>query len=507
MLFFALFCVLFTAIFNYTISLMAATYIVSDLGGSYDISTYGVSFFAIGNVLSVPLGRTLLPRLGAARLLFISLLLFTLFSWCCAASSTYPLFVLARFFLGFAIGPVYVLVFFLFGALQPPEKKGFFSGIIVLLFTTCPVLGACWGGWIAYEFHWRWIFYFNLPFLLLLSFYLHYRLTGFDKTKIPLIPFDGIGYTAFFIGILALTSVAITGQELDWFRSDLITGLVVVGGISFLFFVLWELTTPSPFLGLKLLKSPILSFALFNLAVLFSAYFGMVILLSLWLKLWVNYTPDWIATLLGVMALTALFPPLLLSKRLKSVDDRVFLALAIMFLAISCFYTMFFNVEINFGRIGISRLYAGLGLALFLTPLFRLCFSAVKPEQLPSALVLFQVVRGLASGLGASVYDIVWQRRQIFYHDRLGSKITALSPETQEFFAKAKTIGLKGDFANAQLEYYLQREATSLALDDCFYLMGWILTASLVVFAFTFFSKTWKKRSTSQTSEQQNAHQ
>ena len=493
LLFFALFCVLFTAIFNYTICLMASPYIVSDLGGSYEITTYCVSFFAVGNALGVPLGRTLLPRIGAARLLFVCLLLFTLLSWACAVSATYPLFVIARFFQGFVCGPFYALGFFLFGALQPPEKKDLFSGIIILLFTTCPVLGACWGGWIAYEFHWSWVFYINLPFLVLLAFYLRYRLRGFDKAEVAHIPFDGVGYTTFFIGVLCLSFVAITGQELDWFRSDLITWLVVVGGISFIFFILWELTTPSPFIDLKLFKNPKLSFALFNLAVLFSAYFGMVVLLSLWLKLWVNYTPDWIATLLGIMALTAFFPPLLLSKKLSSVDDRIFLALAIVLLAISCFYTMFFNVEINFGRIGISRLFAGLGLALFLTPIFRLSFRSVKPEQLLSVLVLFQVIRALSSGLGASIYDIVWQRRQIFFHDRLGSKITALSPETQEFFAKANTIGLKGDFANAQLEYYLQREATSLALDDCFYLMGWIITGLLLTFLVTFFSRSkWK---------------
>lgn len=102
---------------------------------------------------------------------------------------------------------------------------------------------------------------------------------------------------------------------------------------------------------------------------------------------------------------------------------------------------------------------------------------------------LFQITRALSSGIGASVYDIVWQRRQVFFHDRLGSDLTPLSSQTQEYFIKAKSIGLPPEKALAQLEYYLQRESSSLALDDCFWLMAWILIGLLVTFAFTFFAK------------------
>lgn len=73
-LFAALFCVLFSVIFNYTLSIMASPYIVGDLGGSNDIATYTVSFFALGNALSIPLGKPLIPRIGTILLLTILLI-------------------------------------------------------------------------------------------------------------------------------------------------------------------------------------------------------------------------------------------------------------------------------------------------------------------------------------------------------------------------------------------------------------------------------------------------
>jgi DHA2 family multidrug resistance protein len=212
----------------------------------------------------------------------------------------------------------------------------------------------------------------------------------------------------------------------------------------------------------------------------------MVILLALWLNLWANYTPEWIGLLIGTMAFAGLFPFFLIEKRFRLVDNRIYLILAIVLLAISCFHTMTFNVEVSFGQIAFSRILAGFGLALFLAPIFRLSFHSLPEDKMLHVLVLFQITRALSSGLGASIYATIWLRRQVFYHDRLGSQITAFSEQTKDFFTNAKQLHLQGEHANAQLDYYLQREATSLALDDCFYLMAWILIGLLLTFAFTF---------------------
>jgi DHA2 family multidrug resistance protein len=492
LLFFALFCVLFSVIFNYTLSIMASPYIVSDLGGSNDISTYTVTFFALGNALGVPLGRTLFPKIGAARFLVLSLLLFTFFSWMCAVAPTYPLFNGARFLLGFVSGPFYALFFHLLSSLQPEKKKGTYATIGLLIFTLTPTLGACWGGVIAYLWDWRVCFYANIPFLIALTAWLYYRLKGFDRHRVVDASFDGIGYTAWFVGIFSLGFVIITGQELDWFRSSWITTLVAIGIPALLFFIFWEFRHPNPVLDLKLLKNPILLFALFNLSVLFSSYFGMIILLSLWLKLWVNYTPDWIALLLGTMVLSGLFPIFLIDKKIARIDNRIFLALAILFLASSCFYTMKFNVDIDFERIAKSRLLAGFGLALFLAPVFRLAFHSLPKEKTLHVNALFQVTRALSSGLGAAIYAVIWQRRQIFFHDRLGSRITPASIDTQQFYVNAREIGIPEESISSQLDFFLQREATSLALNDCFFLMAWILCGLLLALLFTLFTSRKK---------------
>lgn len=487
----AIFCTLFTVVFNFTLTLMASPYIVGDLGGSNEIASYGTTFYVLGNALGIPLGKALLDKIGAVRFLIICMFLFVFFATLSASAPNYPFFNATRFLQGFSGGPLYVLTSYLLSMLAPIEKRRLFAPITMSILTMTPVIGASWGGWIAYEWGWRWIFCIDLPLNLFLIFYFMFRLKGFDSAhkENSKTPVDVIGYISFFIGLFCLGFVTITGQQLDWFRSPLIIVFTLLGILFLVYFIVWAFNHPDPILHLPMLKNPYFSFALLNLLVLFSAYFGMVILLTFWLNLWVNYTPEWIALLIGIMAVVSFFPLFFIDEKMGKMDNRIFLALSIIFLAISCFYTTTFNIEINFGKIAFSRTLAGVGLALFLAPIARICFQNFPEEKSLDVLSLFQVVRAIACGLGASVYFTIWYRRQIFYHDRLGSQLTVLSPETQDFFSNAEQFNLHGDRANAQLEYYLQREATSLALDDCFYLMGLVLIGILLTFILTFFAK------------------
>ncbi|WP_242605292.1 hypothetical protein [Fluoribacter gormanii] len=207
--------------------------------------------------------------------------------------------------------------------------------------------------------------------------------------------------------------------------------------------------------------------------------------MSLWLKLYVNYTPDWIALIIGTMAFCG-WIPVLINKR--KYEPFYPLLIALLFFAISCFYTAYFNVDINFNRIAFSRGLAGIGLALFLSPLFHLSVYTFPETKLAECICFFHVSRLLGSALGVSLFLILWHRREVFFHLRLGSSLTAFSPETQRFLAQAKLLHLQGKQASAQLNFYLTRQATALALDDCFYLMGWmsllLLFFLIIIFLF-----------------------
>jgi DHA2 family multidrug resistance protein len=483
--FFVLYGSLILAIFNYTLSIMASIYIVSDLGGSTTTTTYSITFFALGNAIGIPLGPWLIGNWGIRRPLVACTLLFVVFSIPATTTNSYEVFLVSRFLQGLVCGPFYAIILSLLNVIMPEKYRALAPSINACIFIATPVLGACWGGWISYEWNWRILYILDIPAALFFAVLQFFKLDGYDELFFKKIKVDGVGYLAFSVALLCLGTVITMGQQLDWFRSNLITCLTVVGTFFSIFFVLWELDTEDPLINLRLLAEPAFAFSVAHLGLLFFLYFGNIILLSLWLNFWARYTPYWINLLLGGTAFSA-FIIIFLRAPFNRLDCRIFWSIAVIFFCISAFYTSTFNVVIDFERIAYSRLLAGLGLAFFFPPIFRLCFS-LFPTKFLDVLTILQVMRALGSGLGAAIITTIWERRQVFFHQRLVSKLTPLSRMTEEYYHNASLKGLHGETATAQLEYFAQREASSLALDDVFYLMGWLLIGLLLSFILTYF--------------------
>lgn len=475
---FPLFCTFFLVLINFTLTMMAGVYIVSDLGGERFISIYAASFYSIGNAMSIPLGKLLADHFGARRPILVCLLLFALSSFLCSEAPSFPIFVFGRLLQGIVSGPLYSLI------TRSLPKKNYVPLVNVTMFIAAPILGAVVGGWIAYDYNWRWLFYVNTPISIVLAAMILCTLKEPHPSELSTPPFDIIGYIFYCVGILCLGFSLTTGQEFDWFRSSLITTTLLIGIICIPFGVIYSYHHPHPFLNFRLFANKVFSFAFFNLAFLFSSYFGMIILLALWLSLDANYTPLWIGIILAGMAGVVYLPAILIHEK-ALVDCRIPLTAALLLLGWSCFKTQTFSVEINFGRIALARIIAGAGIALFVPAIFRMGFRTFTADLTEDVVQLFQVVRSLSSGLGAALYTILWQRRLVFYHDRLGSQLTVFSEQTQQFFVNAGQFHLFGNAAQLQLNNVLERQADSLALDDCFYLMGWIMVGLLVLCAST----------------------
>jgi len=479
---------LFLAIFYNTVTNMAGVYIASDLGGSSEISVYPMVFFGLGNALGIPLTNPLADRVGPIKLLVNGLLVYTLFSILCGMAPTFFIFNVFRFGLGFSSGLFYILCRRLLITFSPAEKLETYSFFMIIMYVIVPVLGACFGAWIAYEYDWTWIFHVNEPVSLLLAAYFWFLFRKKDPLPLdPSPPFDKIGYLFFFLGIGGLITALTLAQELDWYRSPLFLFLIAAGIVSLIYYILTDLKRSAPLLELRLLKSPLLSYSLLNLAILFSSYFGMIILISLWLNIYINYSPLWIAVLLSAMLLGGAVAYLVIKDLLRRFDPRFTLALAIIAFASSCYYSTYFDIDVDIYHLTIARFLAGIGLGLFLVPILKLSLESYGPDLSTPIFTLFQLVRSCSSSLGAGIYVILWQRRQTFFHERLGENLNVYSPLTTEYFQSAvNRFNLAKDQSQAQLDVFLTQRATSLALNDAFGCMGYILMGLFVLLLLSF---------------------
>jgi DHA2 family multidrug resistance protein len=483
----ALLSVIFLIMFNFTCTNIASTYISGALGSSTDLASYTISYFAYGNVVGIPLVRPLSHRFGDARCMSILLTLFLVASILCSLSSSYYQIVTFRFLQGFFSGPLIPFITHIISCAHA-KKASFLSsyGIILISIITPPV-GASIGGIVAYEYDWSWNFHFNIPFLLILIPYFHFSLKNANIPKLEP-SFNIVGYIFFSLWALCLGSIITLGQFLDWHRSNIILSLFFIGIFSLIAHYLWDRKNPRAVLKFHLLLRYTLSFSLLSISILFASYFGMVLLLGLWLTLDVKFTPYWIALILGHMMFAIIILAFFIDKLLK-LDPRIPLSIALAFMAISCFYTSNFAMEIDFFRIAISRVLAGVGLALFFAPILKMSTMEASSNDAVDSNILVQITRCLSSGIGAAAFTTIWWRRSVFYHERLGEQLTPFSQQLKYYYQKIKNFEIPQKETYPELNKLLDQQSKALALDDTFYFMGWLLLILFFCVVISFIKK------------------
>ena len=469
----------FLTTFNFTTTLSAGTYIVSSLGGSRELTPYGVAFFALGSLSTFGLGHHFSNRFGKLQIVFTSLFFFTATMFLTPFSSTYFVFIVFRFLSGLAggiLGQASGSIISEYAAKKDKIKVLGYLGFILTITTT---LGGAFGDWIAYSYDWTWIFYLQVP-ILLLCLYVVYL---YKKPFLSAIsePFDKVGYTAYLFTLISFVTAITLGQQLDWFRSPFICFLLVVFLVSFLFFLFWELVVEHHFMRIRLFKGFLFITAIVSVFILNSAYYGILSMISIWLHLEVSYSPLYIALVLLSMSAASIllfFTFMKLEKRLISFGNVI---ISILIFSIAAFYSTTFNSEVNLGRLLIAHTIIGFGYAFATFPLLLFTIRSLRSSDIDHGTSILQSTRFLAIGLGASFYSTMWWRRTVFYEERLGESLTPYSELITQTLNQTLFYAPSKGQAKELLEDALHKQSVALALSDCFYLMGWVLLGLLAL--------------------------
>ncbi len=463
----------FMIVLDYSIANISIPYISGDLGVSTDQGTYVITSFAVGNAISLPITGWLTKRIGAVKLICISLGLFTFFSWLCGLSFTYPMLISCRFLQGLSSGSLIPLSQTLMVMSYPAVKKNTAIMIWSTIVVAAPVLGPMLGGWISFDYTWPWIFYINVPVGILSLIILWIFLRG-RETPLQREPADWLGLILLALFVSCLQIVLDKGEQYDWFRSNIMRAFGITSFVSFTFLIVWSLTHPRPLIELKLFKVRSYAMSVLFIGVAYAIYFGTVVLIPLWLQTQMNYNSIWA----GIAVAPIGIAPLLLSKftglTVKRHGPLIPLAISFAFFALSCFCTAYLDTDVDIQFVSFTRFLLGLGLLFFITPLFILSIQDVSTEKLASATGIFHFVRALSGGVGTSIFTTLWVRRSAYHHATVGENLTPYSPETNSALQQLSALGLDAQQSLEALNISLDQQASVLAINDCFYLMGWI---------------------------------
>ena len=237
-----------------TILNVALPHIQGSLSASLDQIAWALTSYIVCAAIMMPLTGWLAGRYGIKYIFLASVIGFTLASALCGAATSLGELVLFRALQGMAGAGLIPLSQATLLQINPPERHGHAMAVFGIGTILGPIMGPALGGWLTYEYSWRWVFYINLPVgvLCTLGTLIFIRQTRNVHRE----PFDFVGFLTLSLGIGALQLMLDRGELKDWFHSSEIWIEATVAGLGFYLFTVHTVTTDErSFLNRDLLKS------------------------------------------------------------------------------------------------------------------------------------------------------------------------------------------------------------------------------------------------------------
>jgi len=442
--------------------------IAGDLGVSPNQGVWVITSFAVANAISVPLTGWLTQRIGMVRLFTSSVFLFVIASWLCGLAPSIEMLIFFRVIQGAVAGPMIPLSQALLLQSYPKAKAGMALALWSMTTLVAPVMGPLLGGWITDNISWPWIFYINVPVGLAAgaATWAIYRDRETPTRKLPI---DVVGLSLLVLWVGALQIMLDKGKELDWFNSSEIVAYAVVASISFVVFLIWELTEEHPIVDLTLFQRRNFWTGTLAVSVGYGLFFGNVVLLPLWLQQYMGYTATaagWVLAPVGLLAIV--FLPLV-GKSVGKVDPRLMASFAFLVFALVLWMRSRFNTQADIATILIPTVIQGIAMAFFFIPLVTLTLSNLAPERIPAASGLSNFVRITAGAMGTSITTTLWDDRAAVHHVQLTEQISSGSGfAASDVMAKLAAAGLDPQQAAAQVNRLIDQQAAMLSANDIF---------------------------------------
>lgn len=462
----------FMFVLDYTIANVAIPYIAGGLGVSTSEGTYVITFFAVGNAIFLPMTSWLVKVYGDDKVIIWATILFTFFSFTCAASPNLAFLIVSRFLQGASAGPLIPLSQGILTKIYHKyvDKIGILFSLIVMI---APVVGPVVGGYICVNYTWRWIFYINLPVgaLSIVLLMIYARQIKFIKAKVS---FDWITFILLLVGMTCLQLVLDKGQQWDWFRSTKVIVFAVIASLCIIYMIVWSFTYQHPLFKLRLFKNRFFSAACILIFFAYSLYFAAVTLIPLWLEEVMGYTAYNAGLAVAPLGLGALIGVAILGRLTKYLPYPVFIATGFLVMSFACFYTGSFVPTTSFFQVGYSRMLLGLGLSLWIVPTISIPAMKLPHEDLDSGLAMFHFLRSLSGGVGTAVYITMYTRRGYQQHQNIVYNFNEYIAVARDYYNDIFRLIPNEESATRFLGNVIDSQSATFAYCEVNTLMGWI---------------------------------
>ena len=397
-----------------TIVSTALPTIVGDLGGGNHVSWVVTSYLLAQTITSAVAGK-LGDQFGRKLVFQSSVTVFIVGSALCGLSEGMGWLIGSRAIQGIGAGGLTVTATALIADVIPLRERGKYQGSLGAVFGVTTVLGPLLGGFFTDNLSWRWAFYINVPFALIVIIaagkYIP-SVAAKARTRV-----DWLGIVTVGIGTSCWILATSWGGTTYAWGSATIIGLFAGGAVALVAFVLVEMRAADPILPMTLFTKKV--FALCS-ALAFVVGFTMLGAMT-FLPTFLQYVEGVDATssglrmlpLVGGLLITSISSGIVVSRTGKY---KVFPVVGSLVMALGLYLLSLMDASTSVGLSSLYMFVLGLGIGMCMQVLTIIVQNSVPYTQLGVATSGVTFMRTLGSSFGAAVFGTLYAN---FLDDRL----------------------------------------------------------------------------------------
>ncbi len=470
----------FMEVLDSSIANVALPHIAGNLSASQDESAWVLTSYLVSNAIILPISAWLATRFGRKRFYMTCVALFGASSFLCGLAPNLGMLVFFRILQGFGGGGLAPSEQAILADTFPREKRGMAFAVYGMAVVVAPAIGPTLGGWITDNSSWRWIFYINVPFVIL-SLLLSSRLVedppylGRERERSRGVKVDYTGLGLITLGVGALQFVLDKGQEDDWFSSTRIVIFLALSIISLATWIYWELHHKDPIVDLRLFKRRNFAMAMGFTFVLGMVLYGTTFVIPQFLQTLLGYPAVKAGEALAGGGIVMMFMMPIAGVLVNRVDPRAMMAAGFLSTAGALYFMMtHMTLGMDFFTAAMLRTLQAAGLAFIFLPSNTLAYLGVPREKNNQVSAMNAFIRNIGGGIGISMIGTFLTRREQVHQTYLAAHTAPGNPVFDQMVAGMSAAlhqaglsqGVATQQAQARVYYMLQAHATTLAYVD-----------------------------------------
>ncbi|HLR11587.1 MAG TPA: MDR family MFS transporter [Sporosarcina sp.] len=416
----------FFAILNETLLNIALITLMEEFSISLTTVQWMATGFMLVMAIIIPISALLLQWFTTRQLFLATMIVFTVGTTISAAALNFPMLLAGRLIQAAGTGLLMPIIFNVFLLIYPPERRGKVMGLVGLVIMFAPAIGPTLSGVIVEYLGWRFLFITVIPFALFsIAFAYKYLINVSEVTK-PKIDIRSLIYSTIGFGA-TVYGFSSAGENPEGFLSVNVYGIIFIGLVGILLFILRQLKLEEPIMDLRVFKYPMYTHAVVMFLIIIMAMFASEIILPMYMQgpLMLSAATAGLVLLPGSL-LNGIMSPFM-GHLFDKFGPRVLMIPATLILSGTMFMMSRMTEHTSVWVVVIGYMLIMLSVSAIMMPAETNGLNQLPKKLYPHGTAVMSTLQPVAGAIGVSVFISLLNSRQLKF---LQQSTTPEAPET-----------------------------------------------------------------------------